>query len=180
MAKKMMPKLGKGKKKNQQLYLVGGGAAVVVVIAALMHKKSAAAGTSGTATTTTGVQGTYDSSAMDFYNQIEGQFADLQGQIAKITQGSAGSGIPGGGTKGGGGTGPKPGPHPKPPKRPKRPPRTTGQTVTVSHGQTLGGIAKAHHETLSQLRQDNPIYWSNRKYQNGNRIFAGDKVKVRR
>ena len=52
-------------------------------------------------------------------------------------------------------------------------------TVTVSRNQTLSGIAKSHGESLGTLLKDNPVYTTNPKYKGGNRIWAGDKVKVR-
>lgn len=187
MAKPRLPLKGKGKKKNQQLLLAGGGAAVVVVIAALMKRKSASAAdsASGTTAATTGVQGTYDSTANDVYNSLEDQLGALQQQIAAIGSGGATTGSTGGtgggSTSGGGTKKPKPKPvHGGKPPTTGKPIKLPGlSTVTVQHNQTLGGIAAAHHESLSQLFADNPVYKQNPKYRGGNRIWAGDKVKVR-
>lgn len=183
------PKHGKGMGRRQQL-LVFGGAAAAVAVFALAKRNSSGAGTStDTAAGTTGVQGTYDSTANDVYNSLEDQLGALQQQIQQIAagQGTSISGTGSGPTKGSGSGTPKgtvaPGPGSKPgtpkPVKGKTPPKTTLQTVTVKRNQTLSGIAAAHHETLGQLYKDNPIYKTNPKYKGGNRIFAGDKVKVR-
>lgn len=193
MAPNVLPK--KGKKKDQQLLLMGGGAAVVVVIAALMHRQSAAQAAAGTTQAATGLQGSYDSTANDVYNSIEDQLGALQQQLAQITQGSAGSGgtPTGGAGSGGAGTGtpvpgqggggvskPGSGSGGKPKIHGGNPPRRGPFSwVTVQRGQTLSGIASQHHETLGTLLADNPTYTRNPKYRGGNRIWAGDKVKVR-
>lgn len=58
----------------------------------------------------------------------------------------------------------------------KPPPKL--QTVTVKKGDTLSGIAAKYHISLATLKKLNPVYWTNAKYKSGNRIWAGDKVKV--
>lgn len=191
-----------GKKKNKQLLMVGGGAAAAVVVFALIKRQSSGSGADTTAATT-GATPTYDSTANDVYNSLEDQLGQLQQSIAAIasqgaTNGSTGTGTGSGtGTSGSGSTSSggsvlhpgSGGPVAKPPTSGSgsrvisggSPPRGVPKlsTVTVSHGQTLSGIASAHHETLATLLKDNPVYTTNPKYKKGNLIFAGDKVKVR-
>lgn len=187
-----------GKKKNKQLLMVGGGAAAAVAVFALIKRQSASSAADTTAATT-GATPTYDSTANDVYNSLENQLGQLQQQIAAIgsqgaTNGSTGpsTGTTGGGSTSSGGSATHPGsggPAAKPPTSGSgnrkisggNPPRISNPftTVTVTRGQTLSGIAAAHHETLGTLLKDNPVYTSNPKYKKGNLIFAGDKVKVR-
>lgn len=179
---------GKGKKGKKgplggkKGLLIGGGAAAAVAVFALIKRGSgSAAATTGTTAATTGTP-TYDSTAGDQYNQLANQLAGLQDQLANLTAGAASGSNP---------TVPvvpiasgsapvvaKPGPVvvPKPAPKPKT---SIFSTVTVSHGQTLSGIAASHHETLATLLKDNPVYTTNAKYKGGNSIWAGDKVKVR-
>lgn len=71
-------------------------------------------------------------------------------------------------------TAPKP-PPPKP--TPSKPP--TVKTVTIKKGDTLSGIAKANHITMTTLKKLNPTFWTNKKYKNGNLIWAGGKVRIK-
>lgn len=73
--------------------------------------------------------------------------------------------------------GPAPTPPPRPPSNPTPTP-TPAQTHTykVQHNDTLWGIAQRAGISLDELRRLNPVYWTNPKYQNGNRIWAGDSV----
>jgi LysM repeat protein len=48
----------------------------------------------------------------------------------------------------------------------------------VKKGDTLSGIAKKAGISMATLKKLNPVYWTNKKYHDGNTIFAGDKVKV--
>jgi LysM repeat protein len=52
------------------------------------------------------------------------------------------------------------------------------KTVTVKKGDTLSAIARRNHETLGQLKKDNPRLFS-KAHRGGNLIFPGNKVKVR-
>lgn len=49
---------------------------------------------------------------------------------------------------------------------------------TIRQGDTLSSIAKRHGITMAQLREWNPVFWSNPKYKNGNMIWSGGKVNV--
>lgn len=184
----------KGKLGKVNTKMLGLGAAAAVVVFALIKKKSAAA----TDSSTTSGTATYDSTATDQYNSIADQLWALQSQIGTITQGT--SGVAGGGSTTSTSTGstvtispvqpgntsvkatPKPAPAKYTPPRPlakKASPGIHYSTVTVQRGNTLSGIAAKYHESLSTLLKDNPTYTQNKKYQGGNRIWAGDKVKVR-
>lgn len=78
-------------------------------------------------------------------------------------------------------------PPPPPPTSPP-PPALTGTNppsaathltpYVVQHNDTLYGIASSHHESLSQLEADNPVYLTNPKYEHGDLIFAGDTVML--
>lgn len=52
------------------------------------------------------------------------------------------------------------------------------RTVTVKRGDTLSGIARRNHESLRQLKKDNPGLFS-KAHKGGNLIFAGNKVKLK-
>lgn len=56
------------------------------------------------------------------------------------------------------------------------PPKATTHTYIVVHGDTLSSIAAKNKTTLAVIKQLNPVYWTNPKYQDGNFIVAGDKV----
>lgn len=73
----------------------------------------------------------------------------------------------------------------KPPAKPKsnpgilkRPTRTSA-VYTVKRGDTLSSIAKRNGTSLSALLKANPSLRSNPKYQGGNRIFSGTKVRLK-
>ena len=53
-----------------------------------------------------------------------------------------------------------------------------GSTYTVKKGDTLSGIAKANNTTLAAIREANPVLMKKKKYQQGNIIFSGTKVKL--
>lgn len=63
-----------------------------------------------------------------------------------------------------------------PPKSPAPPAKAATHTYTVVHGDTLSSIAERNGTTLAVIKQLNPVYWTNPKYNNGNTIFAGDTV----
>ncbi|MGW3926007.1 LysM peptidoglycan-binding domain-containing protein [Streptomyces sp. NPDC005093] len=69
-------------------------------------------------------------------------------------------------------------PAPKPPP-PKATPKPPSKTVTIKKGDTLSGIAKANHLTMTQLKKLNPTFWTNKKYDNGNKIWSGGKVRIK-
>ena len=49
---------------------------------------------------------------------------------------------------------------------------------TVKKGDTLSSIAKANKTTVSALKKANPILTTNPKYNGGNTIFSGTKIKL--
>lgn len=65
-----------------------------------------------------------------------------------------------------------------PTKQPPSPPKAQTHVYIVQHGDTLSGIAAKNHTTLAEIKTLNPVYWTNPKYDNGNMIFAGDKVTL--
>jgi LysM repeat protein len=69
-----------------------------------------------------------------------------------------------------------PSPAPAPTPRPSGVP--SSRTVIVQHGDTLSKIAARNGISMARLKQLNPVYWTNPKYRQGNRIWAGDHVKV--
>lgn len=50
------------------------------------------------------------------------------------------------------------------------------EPYTIQRGDTLSDIARRNGISMSQLREWNPVFWDNPKYQNGNMIFSGGKV----
>jgi LysM repeat protein len=170
-----------------------GGAAVVVVVALVKKSSGSAAGTSTTSTGPASQTPSYDSTSNDVYNSIESQLTAFQNQLTQLSNTMpSGSGAS---TSGGAVTPPVAAPPTSPLGAPPKATIPTGggphlptgkpirrglfSTVTVQRNQTLGGIAASHHESLQTLLADNPVYRTNSRYRGGNRIFAGDKVKVR-
>lgn len=49
---------------------------------------------------------------------------------------------------------------------------------TIRQGDTLSSIAKRHGITMAQLREWNPVFWTDPKYKNGNMIWSGGRVNV--
>jgi LysM repeat protein len=156
--------------------IVGAGGTVALV--ALLALRKGKSGASGTTTTVTG-DTAFDSGPYDMWNQWQQEYEQLQQQVDAI----------GGGTTTATGPGtpkppvqipkpPVPPPAPKPPKPPVKPKPTPYKTVTVQRGDTLSKIAAKNHITMAQLKKLNPVYWTNKKYDNGNKIWSGDKVKV--
>jgi LysM repeat protein len=128
----------------------------------------------------------YDSTPYDTYNALQQQLEDIQNQIdeGKVTPGTPTTPpttpaapkpppktIPWVPAK------PKPVPSkPKPPTKPGTPPP---KNVVIKRGDTLSGIAKKAGISMTTLKKLNPGFWSNKKYNNGNTIFAGGKVRVK-
>jgi LysM repeat protein len=170
--------------------ILGAGGAVVVV--ALLARRNS--GSSGAAASSTDG---FDSGPYDMWNQWQQEYDYLQQQITGLDDGTTTATGPGS-TPPPPSTQPTPKPPvpvpvPKPPPPPsapsKPPPQPTPKppasskppahkTVTVKKGDTLSGIAKKSGISLATLKKLNPVYWTNKKYKNGNLIFAGDKVKV--
>lgn len=50
------------------------------------------------------------------------------------------------------------------------------QVYTIKRGDTLSAIAKRNGISLAQLKEWNPVFWSNPKYKNGNMIWSGGQV----
>jgi LysM repeat protein len=156
--------------------LAAGATVAVVALLGMMRSK----GASNTAATG---DSPYDSGPYDMWNQWQAEYEQLQEQINSQGGGSTSAG-------GGPATTPKPPPPvqiPKPPAWPPpvsvkppvvRPKPTPYKTVTVKKGDTLSAIAKKNNISMATLKKLNPVYWTNKKYKNGNLIWAGDKVKV--
>jgi hypothetical protein len=167
------------------------GAGLTVALVAVVSNLRSKGGTTGTTSMTTADD--FDSSPYDMWNAWQSEYEDLQEQI------NSGDGT----TTAGGGTAtpppplkppgvvphplpvpigkpvfPTPAPKPPAPKPTPKPPTTTHKTVTVKKGDTLSAIAKKNHISMATLKKLNPTYWTNKKYKNGNLIWAGDKVKV--
>jgi LysM repeat protein len=167
-----------GGPRNAAIIGAGGTVALVALLALRKDKKAPA---SGTTTTITG-DTAFDSGPYDMWNQWQSEYEDLQQQVSAIGGGNTSAAGPGSTPP------PKstlPAPIPKPPiptPAPKPKPKPGGpkapHTVVVKKGDTLSGIAAKNHITMAQLKKLNPVYWTNKKYDNGNKIWSGDKVKV--
>lgn len=173
-----------GGSRNGAILAAGATVAAVAVLGLLKGKKS----TADTGTATIQPSG-FDSSAYDLAEQWQSQFEGLQGQINGLQNPPPPTPTP---TP----KPPKPAPIPKPmplpspvPRPPApRPPTKLAPTpvfnkpppkvVRVKRGDTLSGIAQRNHISLATLKRLNPVYWTNAKYRQGNRIFAGDRVTV--
>jgi LysM repeat protein len=152
-------------------------AAGTALFAFMMSRANGGGGGGGSDQQMTG----YDSTPYDQYNALQSQLEDIQKQIdsGTVTPGTA--------------TTPAPtpaSPKPKPVTLPWKPPTpttpgkrttlpaTTHKTVTIKKGDTLSGIAKKSGISMGKLKTLNPTFWTNKKYNNGNTIWAGGKVKV--
>lgn len=156
------------------------GAGLTVAAVALL---TSIRGKGSTGTTSMTTADDFDSSPYDMWNAWQSEYEDLQEQIN-----SGGTNTAGGGTTPAPPTPvpipkpPAPNPAPKPPapkpkpKPPAKPP--VHKTITVKKGDTLSAIASKNHISMATLKKLNPVYWTNKKYKNGNLIWAGDKVKV--
>lgn len=172
-----------GGSRNGAILAAGATVAVVAVLGLIKGKKSSA----DTGTATIQPSG-FDSSGYDLAAQWQSQFDNLQGQIDNMNPPPTPTPIP---------SPPRPAPIPKPvplpspvPKPPvPRPPTRLAptpvfkpppkpKTVTVKRNDTLSGIAAKNHISMSTLKRLNPVYWTNPKYRQGNRIFAGDTVTI--
>jgi len=164
------------------------GAGLTVAAVALLTSMRGKSGA-----TTLMSSGDFDSSPYDMWNAWQSEYEDLQQQI----NGTDGTNTAGTNTAGGGPpitTLPAPAPIPKPPVPPPAPkppapnrhwppPKKTDpkvkRVVVVHKGDTLSKIAKSNGVSMTTLRKLNPVYWTNKKYRNGNLIWAGDKVRVK-
>jgi LysM repeat protein len=166
-----------GGRRNLLLALGGG----VALVAFLMSRASGGGG--GAAGGSTQQMDGYDSTPYDQYNALQSQLEDIQSQIdgGKVTPGTATTPAPTPAS-------PKPKPvtlpwrpptakSPQPPKKTTLP-ATTHKTVTIKSGDTLSGIAKKAGISMGRLKSLNPTFWKNPKYDSGNKIWAGGKVKV--
>lgn len=50
------------------------------------------------------------------------------------------------------------------------------EVYTIRQGDTLSAIAKRYGVSMDQIREWNPVFWSNPKYRNGNMIWSGGSV----
>ncbi|MBK6047850.1 LysM peptidoglycan-binding domain-containing protein [Streptomyces sp. MBT55] len=51
--------------------------------------------------------------------------------------------------------------------------------MTIKRGDTLSAIAKRAGISMATLKKLNPVFWTNKKYNNGNTIWAGGSVRVK-
>lgn len=182
----------------RNLAILGAGLTVGLVALLGLRKNKAAAAT-GTTTTITG-DTAFDSGPYDMWNQWQQEYEQLQEQINAQQGGQTSATGPGATPKPPKSTlpapiprppFPTPAPTPKPtrpkpkppwhaPKPTKKPPgkKSPYHTVTVKDGDTLSGIAAHNHVSMTLLKKLNPKYWTDKKYKNGNLIWAGDKVVV--
>lgn len=168
------PAAGGGPKlKLNKNVLMAGGAVGVALLAFVMSRGSGGGGG--------GSIQPYDSTPYDQYGDLQDQLEDIQRQIdnGEVTPGTPTKPKP---TP----TSPKPKPTPSKPKPPTKPlPKPTPnhppkpKTVTIQRGDTLSAIAKRAHISMATLKKLNPIFWTNKKYHDGNTIFAGGKVRVK-
>lgn len=120
----------------------------------------------------------YDSGPYDQYNDLQQQLEDLEDRIddGVVTPGTP---VPPKPTT----PAPKPWPlpaKPKPPVKPlPKPASPAKKYVTIKRGDTLSAIAKKSGISMATLKKLNPNFWSNPKYQNGNMIWSGGKVRVK-
>lgn len=152
----------------------------VALFAFLMSRANGGSGGGGTSQQQmTG----YDSTPYDQYNALQAQLEDLQSQLdnGKVTPGTPATPAPTPAS-------PKPKPTPLPwrPPTPKSPqpsrttlPATAKKVVTIKSGDTLSGIAKKSGISMATLKKLNPVFWTNPKYDDGNKIWSGGKVRVK-
>lgn len=121
----------------------------------------------------------YDSGPYDQYNDLQQQIEDLNDRIddGVVTPGTPTTPKP---TT----PAPKPKPTPLPWPKPKpkplpKPSSPAKKYVTIKKGDTLSAIAKKSGISMATLKKLNPNFWSNPKYQNGNMIWSGGKVRVK-
>lgn len=159
----------------RNLAIIGAGGTVgVIALLTLLRGKSSAPAPADQTTS-------FDSTPYDQWNQWESEYEQLQGEIGQLQNPPSNGTSPSPPTPVPVPTPPVPTPAPTPKQpapKPKPPTAAPAKTVTVRHGDTLSGIAKRYGISMAKLRALNPVYWSNPKYQHGNRIYAGDKVKV--
>ncbi|WP_367575279.1 LysM domain-containing protein [Streptomyces griseoaurantiacus] len=149
-------------------------AGAVALVAFLMARTSGGGGGGGSDQVMMG----YDSTPYDQYNDIQGQLEDLQRQM---DEGRVTPGLPKPPDETPASPKPKPtDPKPKPPTKPiesNHPPAK--KYVTIKKGDTLSSIAKKAGISMATLKKLNPVFWTNKKYKNGNLIWAGGKVRTK-
>lgn len=163
-----------GKLKANRKVVMIGGAAVVALIAFVMSRGGKGGASGGSDQVMTG----YDSTPYDQYNDIQRQLEDLQNQMdnGQVTPGTPGkpSTLP---------ASPKPPVTPAKPKPPVKPlppaSKPKASYVTIKKGDSLSAIAKRAGISMTTLKKLNPTFWTNKKYKNGNLIWAGGKVRVK-
>lgn len=158
---------GAGGKRN----LMIGGAVLTALVAFLVSRGGNGGGGGGGSDQ---VMMGYDSTPYDMYDDLQGQLEDIQRQIdsGEVTPGTPTTPRP---TP----TSPKPKPIPSKPKPtvPAKP--GPSKYVTIKRGDTLSGIAKKNKISMAALKKLNPVFWTNKKYKNGNLIWSGGKVRVK-
>lgn len=165
--------------------LAAGGTVALVALVTILRK-----GSSTPAPAAQQNAGAFDSSPYDMWNQWEQQYEDLSSRVDQLQNPPPTNPPP---TK----TplplpvpidkpplrppAPKPpAPPSKPSAKPSTPPKQSKPaSVTVKRGDTLSGIAKKYGISMATLKKLNPVYWRDKKYRNGDLIWAGDKVRLR-
>jgi outer membrane biosynthesis protein TonB len=185
---------------NREAYIVGGivvvGAALALLQRRKANKAAANAPANASAMQSAVTDNTYDTSVMDAYNQLQAEYDQLAGKVQGLSMPTSTgtttppppvpTPVPGPPTRP---IGPQPGPLPPIPVPPPHPPvnapppppqppapRPATHTYIVRSGDNLSKIAAANHTTLAMIKQLNPVYWTNPKYNQGNLIWAGDHV----
>jgi hypothetical protein len=161
--------------KDKRLQIVAGAGALAGVVVLVRKKSGGGADTGGTSSTTgsAGSLGTYDSSGIDAYQNLNNelnagiqaysdQLTDIQKQLAALT--------PKPSTSGGGTHTPPPHPTPKPSKNTAK---NWGWFTSKSNRNTPAIIAKKYGISLSEFYAWNPQY-KGKKF-----VPAGAHVKVR-
>jgi LysM repeat protein len=166
-------------KKKPGLLLAAGGAGLVVLLA-LMRSGGGSADTAAGTTVQPGGNSSYDSTSNDLYNSIQPEIdalakmiQDLQNKQPTPTTPPAKTTLPG--------QVKTPPPiitgRPVTPAKPVKVSKPALKSYTIQRGDTLSGIAKKLHISMTTLKKLNPTFYTNPKYHNGNTIFAGGKVK---
>ena len=158
-------------------------AAAGTALVAFVMSRGGNGGGGGSAQQMTG----YDSTPSDQYNDLQNQLEDIQRQIdnGTVTPGTPATPAPTPAS-------PKPKPtpmpwpvpHPRPVPKPKPTPKPTPKPpgkkwYEIKRGDTLSEIAQRNKISMATLKKLNPNFWSNPKYDHGNKIWAGGKVRVK-
>ncbi|MFD9242728.1 LysM peptidoglycan-binding domain-containing protein [Streptomyces sp. NPDC059556] len=168
------------------------GGVLLVVVVAMARKGSGGGGTPADQLQMTGGGSTYDSTANDLYNSIQPQIDALAKMMQELQGKTPTPSTP---------TPPvikPPVVRPPPPKVVKpvpKPVQPASRTATranvpkptlpkpayvqIKSGDTLSGIAKKAGISMDRLKQLNPTFWSNPKYDKGNTIWSGGKVRTK-